>query len=62
MTFGVNMTTSELRIPLVNDETPETFEYFTVNLVVITPNVVIATFTTFVTISDDEGECTYHTS
>ena len=58
MTFGVNMTTSELRIPLVNDDTPETFEYFTVNLGVITPNVVIATFTTSVTISDDERECT----
>ena len=56
VTFGVNMTSSALRIPLVNDDTAEPDEQFTVNLADITPNIVIATFTADVTIIDDDRE------
>ena len=59
VTFGVNMTSSELRIPLINDDIAEPDEQFTVNLVEITPNTVIATFTANVTVIDDDRElCT----
>ena len=56
VTFGVNMTSSDLMIPLVNDDTAEPDEQFTVNLVQITPNIVIATFTANVTVIDDDRE------
>ena len=59
VTFAVNMTSSDLRIPLVNDDIAEPDEQFTVNLMEITPNVVIATFTANVTVIDDDRElCT----
>ena len=59
VTFAVNMTSSDLRIPLVNDDIAEPDEQFTVNLVEITPNTVIATFTANVTVIDDDRElCT----
>ena len=54
--FRGNMTTSELRIPLVNDDTAELDEQFTVNLVEITPNVVVSMSNATVTIIDDDGE------
>ena len=54
--FRGNMTTSELRIPLVNDDTAELDEQFTVNLVEITPNVVVSMNNATVTIIDDDGE------
>ena len=56
VTFGVNMTTTELRIPLVNDDTAEPDEQLTVNLAEFTPNVVIANFTSIVTVIDDDCE------
>ena len=54
--FSGNMTTSELRIPLINDNTAELDEQFTVNLVEITPNVVVSMNNATVTIIDDDGE------
>ena len=56
VTFGVNITSSDLMIPLVNDDTAEPDERFTVNLAEITPNIVIATFTANVTVIDDDRE------
>ena len=59
VTSAVNMTSSDLRIPLVNDDIAEPDEQFTVNLMEITSNVVIATFTANVTVIDDDRElCT----
>ena len=54
--FSGNMTTSELRIPLVNDDTAELDEQFTVNLVEITSNVVVSMNNATVTIIDNDGE------
>ena len=56
VTFGVNMTSTDLMIPLVNDDTAEPDERFMVNLAEITPNIVIATFTANVTVIDDDRE------
>ena len=60
VTFGVNITSSDLMIPLVNDDTAEPDEQFTVNLEEITPNVVVGTFTANVTIINDD--CELHNS
>ena len=57
--FSGNMTTSELRILLINDDTAELDEQFTVNLVEITPNVVVSMNNATVTIIDDDGEYRY---
>ena len=56
LTFDVNMTASEVMIPLVNDDTAELEEYFSVNLTEITPNVVVDTYSVDVTIIDDDGK------
>ena len=56
LTFGVNMTASEVMIPIINDDTAELEEYFTVNLTEITPNVVVDTYSVHVTIIDDDGK------
>ena len=55
-TFDVNMTASEVMIPLINDDTAELEEYFTVNLTEITSNIVVDTYSVHVTIIDNDGK------
>ena len=63
--FGVSMNTSNLVIPLVNDDTTEPDEVFSVMLSPITPNVIIGNNGVInVTIIDDDSKltgsvCTY---